>query len=549
MSCSGGVCAPTAHDAVLNVADLEKLLSSGATTVTTAGSGVQANDIVITAALTWTRPNTLTLDAYRSIDVESAVSVKAGTNLNLETDDGGTGGSLSFGKKGNVTFASLSCTLAINGVSYTLAGDIKSLANAVAANPFGDYALANSYDASGDGTYSAPPITTEFKGALEGLGNRIRNLTISSVTHDAGLFSEIGQNGNIENLALLTANVTSLPTGGRAGILAATNFGTIDHSYTTGKASGGRNSDLGGLVGLNRGTITSSHTDVRLSGGLYSGGLVGYNSIGPIDLSYADGPVTSTNDNALGHGGLVGRDIQATISRSYATGAVSSRGVAGGLAGESDDGNFVQCHATGSVSSSSVAGGLIGETESSSDVAKESYATGAVIGGQYSGGLVGWSSGTVTQSFSTGSIAGNSEVGGLTGVNWFAISDSYATGSVSGQQNTEDGGLSGHNEGTVAQVYSTGAPSGGAGSYVGGLFGYDVRRKHSNTAAYWDTDTSGITNLSQGAGNIPNDKGITGMTTEEFQSGLPEGFDSMIWAEDPEINDGLPYLLNNPPPN
>ena len=44
MTCSGGVCAPTAKSAVLNAGDLETLLASGNVSVTTTGSGVQAKD-------------------------------------------------------------------------------------------------------------------------------------------------------------------------------------------------------------------------------------------------------------------------------------------------------------------------------------------------------------------------------------------------------------------------------------------------------------------------------------------------------------------------
>jgi hypothetical protein len=45
MTCAGGVCSPTATDAVLNVQDLEALLASGNATVTTTGAGVQAVNI------------------------------------------------------------------------------------------------------------------------------------------------------------------------------------------------------------------------------------------------------------------------------------------------------------------------------------------------------------------------------------------------------------------------------------------------------------------------------------------------------------------------
>ena len=87
----------------------------------------------------------------------------------------------------------------------------------------------------------------------------------------------------------------------------------------------------------------------------------------------------------------------------------------------------------------------------------------------------------------------------------------------------------------------------GADTGIGGLIGEDDAQSGSLDATYWDTDTSGVTNLSQGAGNIANDPGITGLTTAQFQSGLPQGFDPKVWAEKANIIDGFPYLLTNPP--
>jgi hypothetical protein len=46
-----------------------------------------------------------------------------------------------------------------------------------------------------------------------------------------------------------------------------------------------------------------------------------------------------------------------------------------------------------------------------------------------------------------------------------------------------------------------------------------------------------------GVGNTSGVSGITGLTTTQFQSGLPSGFDSSIWAESASINEGLPYLI------
>ena len=123
------------------------------------------------------------------------------------------------------------------------------------------------------------------------------------------------------------------------------------------------------------------------------------------------------------------------------------------------------------------------------------------------------------------------------------------SGPVTGGNYSRVGGLVGQNSSTISASYSTGAVKGGqTGSIVGGLIGYDSAQAGSLSNTYWDTDTSGITNLSQGAGNIANDPGITGLTTAQFQSGLPAGFDPKIWAEKTNIIDGLPYLLANPPP-
>src|SRR6202035_187107 len=118
MNCSNGVCAPTAANAVLNVSDLESLLASRSVTVTTTGSGVQAKDIHIAAALTWKAANALSLDAYDSLEVDQAVSVAGLGGLSVTINNGGRGGIFLFGSNGRVVFSFLSSSLTINGASY-----------------------------------------------------------------------------------------------------------------------------------------------------------------------------------------------------------------------------------------------------------------------------------------------------------------------------------------------------------------------------------------------------------------------------------------------
>lgn len=145
-----------------------------------------------------------------------------------------------------------------------------------------------------------------------------------------------------------------------------------------------------------------------------------------------------------------------------------------------------------------------------------------------------------------------SRVGGLIGVNTGKIANSYSIGSVTVGSGGYGGGLIGYNEcfsgtcGSDSESYSTGLLTGATDATVGGLIGADTTSGEI-ADTYWDTSTSGITNLSQGAGNVPNDPGVAGLSTAQLQASLPPGFDPSVWAEDPNINGGLPYLLANPP--
>ncbi|HLY07357.1 MAG TPA: GLUG motif-containing protein [Rhizomicrobium sp.] len=433
MSCSGGVCAPTATAAVLNVTDLENLLASGSLEVTTTGSGIQANNISAAVRLDVSTGNTLALDAYQSITFNRPVVVKGTSGLSLITNDGGSGGLLSFMPGKGHAALDLSSNLSINGAIYQLEDSLPALAAAMNANRGGAFALASSYDASQDGTYDSPPLTFEFTGTLEGLGNTISNLTIDGGQGGAGLFSEIQSGVLVENLGLTNIAMT----GGSAGAFTVYNSGgTLAHDWATGSVSGGV---VGGLA-VTGATIEDCFSSVSVVGvadGGVAGGLVGYEA-GAIDSSYSTGTVSAVGARGRTH-----------------------LGEAGGLVGQLDSGTI-----------------------------SNSYATGAVSGGQYV-------------------IAG-----GFAGRTFDNISSSYSSGAVSGGQRRRTGGF--------------------AGVVLSGTF----------ADAYWDTTTSG-TKSGVGSGNAT---GITGLTTSQLQSGLPTGFDPAIWAEDANINNGLPYLIANPPP-
>jgi hypothetical protein len=373
------------------------------------------------------------------------------------------------------------------------------LADDVTTDPSGSYALANDYDASLDGTYKTSPVETAFDGKFEGLGHAVANLAIKHGHGKCvGLLSAISSSGIARDLNLTKSKI-SLTYHSAVGALVGCNSGLVVHDSVGGNIHGatgnGQRAYIGGLVGWN--TYTGIIADVS-----------------------SEATVNGDSYDNMGSfvGGLVGRN----------------------------DGTIVSSHATGTVvgARGSYVGGLVGNAVGSGGSIFQSYASGSVSTGDggVAGGLAGWGN-HISQSYATGPVQGSNGVfvGGLAGEGTH-ISQSYATGSVQ-QTGTQSavGGLVGYGD-TISESYSIGPVSGGSDSQVGGFMG-GVDVIGSLSSGYWDIETSGT---SQGCG-ISDCSGVTGLTTAQFQSGLPAGFDPAVWGEDPNINSGFPYLLALPP--
>jgi hypothetical protein len=239
-------------------------------------------------------------------------------------------------------------------------------------------------------------------------------------------------------------------------------------------------------------------------------------------------------------GGVV-RDIE--VAHANVSGAGTFVGVVAGF----HKGAFARVSASGAASNSNnevggIVGGLIGTITNS-------HANVAVLGGRCAGGLVGLTEGIISQSFAVGMASATEEAGGLAcDNNTGTISDSYSRGAAIGGSSADVGGFEGANSGTTSASYSTGKVKGGIKNRTrGGFVGHDLDQGDIQDC-YWDVDLSHFRNLHRGAGNIKNDPGIAGVTTQQLQSGLPPGFDPSIWGDKSNVNDGLPYLLANPPP-
>jgi hypothetical protein len=523
VSCLGTapiVCTATQPAAVLNSKFLQTSLNTSDVQINANGNQLEPGDIIISAPLTWSSASGLTLDADESITINKPVTDSGAAPVTLATDDGGTGGVLSFGTGAHIMFAGVSNVLTINGQAYTLVNSVTSLASAVANNDKGSYALAANYNATNDGTYTAAPVT-ELSGTIEGLGNTITGLKISGSTNSrVGL---IGTNGGVvRDIGLVGGSVSGGP-GAIVGALAGQNYGTIAYSYATGGVSG--------------------------KGGAVIGGLVGGN-LAIVDHSYARGHVSGTTANVVG--GLVGTLVAvpgAAITNSHATGSVIDTGLGievGGLVGSAEDATITNCYATGSVTAKTPSGGYGAHS--------------------WAGGLAGivYGNGVIQAVFATGNVVASVQVnavgaaGGLLGVlgSGSTLSNAYATGSAtatgSGNSTAAAGGLIGYlydDSTPVDATYSTGAVSATATcgvncEYAGGFAG--IGSGNPTTNSYWDTDTSG-TSFGCGDGSC---SGVTGLTTVQLKDPsltYVVGFDSGTWTIG-TLNGGFPYLIANPPP-
>lgn len=494
VSCVSGVCKATAGYAFLNFADLQSMLASGDVSVAAPSAG---QDIVITHPFHWASAHAFTLDANRSIEIDAKISVQGDGAVTLTTNDGGAGGTLSFGDAGALTFLAAANQLTINGQSYALVADIASLALDIGSNPGGNYALAHSYDAKADGVYASTPITTTFTGRLEGLGNAISRFSIRHTASDVNaqaLINMVGAGGSVENLVLKGENIKVT----------------------------GKDNRFAGLVGYNQGSIFGVKVDLH---------------------GVATRPYNKTS-NCLAAG--IADYNNGTIDHSSASGSIlcGPGGYAGGLVGMGNSGSIIEnSHASVAVE--------VGTT------GYATFAAGGLEGQTYGDIISSYATGTVTGAVGRNNAAGGGNIGGLLGIaaggDYGLIINSYATGNVTGALTSNVGGLIGYNSRTgppfdknIENCYSTGTVSGDPSSKVGGIAG-NTYGSTGFVNDYWDMTTSGVTDPNQGTGNRSSEAGITGLTDTQLQSGLPSGFDLSVWGQNGAINNGWPYLLSNPP--
>ncbi len=367
---------------------------------------------------------------------------------------------------------------------------VGGLVGGVVGNIFDEY----EYEDDGEDEYGyIPPSPVEnssFNGYVKGEYGVGGLVGISMGATIVSSHANVTIEGTVDDDNYLNGNYIG-------GLIGADELGSfITDSYTTGSVSNGRDK-VGGLVGFGRGIIiNNSYSNALVSGMVNVGGLVGECAVeSSVENCFATGSVSGEYGYA---GGLIGTcnghdDNRIKIIDCYATGNVDGLGVLGGLVGFIKYGDISSCYATGDISGlefigglvgvvlmdgniescrsngfvngtseSYYTGGLVGAFDAEDGFIDDCYAEGDVVGGEYTGGLVGaCDEGNITNCHAIGTVDGTIGVGGLIGMSLLSftytnfIDKCYATGDVKGYFSI--GGLIGANELSVNQSYATGS--------------------------------------------------------------------------------------------
>ena len=448
--------------------------------------------------------------------------------------------------------------------------------DAVRSNLSGNHILMNDLDSTTAGyTELASPTANQgkgwqpigseysfFAGSFDGQGYEIRDLFINRPDETSvGLFSTVDEEGVIENIGVVNANVTGYDfVGGLAGF----NDGTLSNSYSTGSVSG--NMDVGGLVGFNDwGTVSNSFynydeflingENIITIGALFlndfeewlandkfldinerlsqENGYYVVDNVTDFKELLAFGQNTTlkfrlTNDLDLAtdpdfyipyFAGEFDGNGHKILNLSFNFDFVSHVGLFGYLA---PGGKVTQMAAENvNIAGARFVGGLVGYDHGGT--VSDSYSTGHVTGIRYLGGLVGYLAGynvkgTVTKCYSTGNVTGNKDVGGLVGFNdWGTVSNSYASGTVNG--NDFIGNLVGVNGGTVSNSYASGTANGN--NSVGNLVGVNggtVSNSYASGTVNGNDFVGGL--VGENENTISNSYSIGNVTGNAYVGGL-----------------------------
>lgn len=404
-----------------------------------------------------------------------------------------------------------------------------------------NYALKSDIDASVLKNYKAIGGDTGYQGTFDGRGHAIIGLTAGgSEAANTGVFSAVGEQGEVKNLSVLAGNFTGKDN---VGAVAGVNKGTISDITTYGNTvtSDGH---AGGLVGTNEKIIkdsTSVSNVIANSQEAMAGGIAGINAKGAvIDNSESNSAVAGSKATSSGLGGVAGVN-KGTLSKvdslGVTNGGDSGSSAVGGIAGI-NTGSIENAYNESFVTGGEKTGGLVGINEKSGSLVNAANA-GRVEGkgaaqdaAQEIGGLVGDNDGSILNGRNGGNVTGTTYVGGIVGTNRedSTLTDIINDTSILIKGSTYVGGIAGQNAGRIVDTEVSRTLSDGVVEgveYVGGIAGKNtgyIENPHNNISLRINKDAlkdgktaqyfGGVAGINEQEGTIGNATNLADVTAE-----------------------------------
>ncbi len=206
-------------------------------------------------------------------------------------------------------------------------------------------------------------VNQPFHGGFDGNGRTISGFRYKNTQEEyIALFQHV--TGEIKNLHVAHATVIANKTGAGALVGYLEKGFVIDCSATRVNVSG--NWGVGGMVGYVDGTLHRCWSDGEVEGSQYVGGLVGQIGEGTVAHSYSKAKVIGGESVGGLLGGTTGQ--MCLVDACYATGAVEGIAYVGGLVGQLSAGKVSHCYSIGRVTGTQAVGGLVGAQRVLADV-------------------------------------------------------------------------------------------------------------------------------------------------------------------------------------
>lgn len=297
-----------------------------------------------------------------------------------------------------------------------------------------------------------------ISGTFDGCGFSISGLTGSSL---------FGYNWTtIKNLSVTDVNIQCSDT---AGSILSVNYGTVSDCGGTGVVVG--LNQKGGIVGIGldeKASIIGCRNACTTGGTVYIGGIAGYDGWGNITDCTNVGTVYQINKPELGSdysaGGIAGASNNLISCKNLGT--VTGYTRTGGIVGYSM-GTVIHCENSGTVNGDDSAGGIAGLSYSISSCKNTGNVFAIASGSHFIGGIVGFAQGgQISNCQNKGMINKDGNInnkggyiGGIAGFTWAKIEKCCNEGPVSGR-GTIAGIAAGCNNAAISACYNTGAITG-----------------------------------------------------------------------------------------